>query len=327
MLAALAPASLARLRFPLGELTQARGPRAGARGRPGGRAPSPTRRTSASWPAPAARRSSRATAACASGPGDDRRPRRAASLGAHRGHHGFTVGQRRGLGLAAPASRSTCSPPTRAPTRSRSARARRCAHDARCAARRCACTATRATSTACALRYRSPARAAAGCAATARCELERAVRGRRARARPPACSQRRDVDRRSRADRSRAMTSDEIREPFLSFFEERGHQRLPSASLVPAAYDPSALLTTAGMHPLKPYFLGQETPPRAAADELPEVLPHGRHRQRRQHRPPPDVLRDARQLLDRRLLQAGRGRVRLGALAARASASTPRTSG
>src|SRR3984957_11056043 len=57
------------------------------------------------------------------------------------------------------------------------------------------------------------------------------------------------------------MTSDEIRDRFLAFFAERGHLRLPSASLVPAANDTSALLTVAGMHPLKPYFLGQEQPP------------------------------------------------------------------
>jgi len=57
------------------------------------------------------------------------------------------------------------------------------------------------------------------------------------------------------------MNSDEIREKYLAFFEERGHMRIPSASLVPSAHDPSALLTVAGMHPLKPYFLGQETPP------------------------------------------------------------------
>ncbi len=57
------------------------------------------------------------------------------------------------------------------------------------------------------------------------------------------------------------MTSDEIRERYLSFFEERGHKRIPSGSLVPSAHDPSALLTVAGMHPLKPYFLGEETPP------------------------------------------------------------------
>src|SRR5881398_1225623 len=57
------------------------------------------------------------------------------------------------------------------------------------------------------------------------------------------------------------MTSDEIRERYLRFFEERGHRRIASASLVPSAHDPSALLTVAGMHPLKPYFLGQEAPP------------------------------------------------------------------
>ncbi len=59
----------------------------------------------------------------------------------------------------------------------------------------------------------------------------------------------------------KTMSSDEIRETFLAFFEARDHRRLPSGSLVPATYDPSVLLTTAGMHPLKPYFLGQEKPP------------------------------------------------------------------
>jgi alanyl-tRNA synthetase len=57
------------------------------------------------------------------------------------------------------------------------------------------------------------------------------------------------------------MTSDEIRERFLSFFAERDHKRLPSASLIPPSYDPSVLLTTAGMHPLMAYFTGQDTPP------------------------------------------------------------------
>jgi alanyl-tRNA synthetase len=57
------------------------------------------------------------------------------------------------------------------------------------------------------------------------------------------------------------MKAAEIRERFLSFFEERGHVRMPSASLVPSAYDPSVLLTTAGMQPFKPYFRGEEEPP------------------------------------------------------------------
>src|SRR3954454_14817106 len=57
------------------------------------------------------------------------------------------------------------------------------------------------------------------------------------------------------------MQADEIRELYLSFFEERGHKRMPSASLVPPTYDPSVLLTTAGMQPFKPYFLGEEEAP------------------------------------------------------------------
>jgi alanyl-tRNA synthetase len=57
------------------------------------------------------------------------------------------------------------------------------------------------------------------------------------------------------------MTSDEIRERFLGFFAEREHLRIPSASLVPPADDRTVLLTTAGMQPLKPYFLGRADPP------------------------------------------------------------------
>ena len=62
-----------------------------------------------------------------------------------------------------------------------------------------------------------------------------------------------------------AMTSDEIRRTFTEFFVARDHRRLPSASLVPAQFDPSALFTVAGMHPLKPYFLGTERPPHPRA--------------------------------------------------------------
>ncbi len=52
----------------------------------------------------------------------------------------------------------------------------------------------------------------------------------------------------------------EIRERYLSFFESKGHLRLPSFSLVPKD-DPSILLINAGMTPMKPYFTGAQTPP------------------------------------------------------------------
>ena len=52
----------------------------------------------------------------------------------------------------------------------------------------------------------------------------------------------------------------EIREKFLSFFESKGHLRLPSFPLVPQN-DASLLLINAGMAPLKPYFTGKEVPP------------------------------------------------------------------
>ena len=58
------------------------------------------------------------------------------------------------------------------------------------------------------------------------------------------------------------MRSDEIRETFLSYFEQRGHLRVASASLIPPPDDTSTLLTVAGMQPFKPYFEGREEPPR-----------------------------------------------------------------
>jgi alanyl-tRNA synthetase len=56
-------------------------------------------------------------------------------------------------------------------------------------------------------------------------------------------------------------TSAELREGFLAFMEEKGHTRLPSWPLVPRAGDTSTLLTTAGMQPQMPFFLGREQPP------------------------------------------------------------------
>ena len=53
----------------------------------------------------------------------------------------------------------------------------------------------------------------------------------------------------------------ELREMYLSFFESKGHLRMKSFSLIPRN-DKSLLLINAGMAPLKPYFTGQEIPPR-----------------------------------------------------------------
>jgi alanyl-tRNA synthetase len=56
------------------------------------------------------------------------------------------------------------------------------------------------------------------------------------------------------------VESDRIRESFLSFFEERGHRRVPSSSLIPPP-ESGLLLTNAGMNQFIPYFLGQAAPP------------------------------------------------------------------
>ena len=53
----------------------------------------------------------------------------------------------------------------------------------------------------------------------------------------------------------------ELREMFLSFFETKGHLRLPSFSLIPQN-DPSLLLINSGMAPMKPFFTGEQEPPR-----------------------------------------------------------------
>ena len=55
------------------------------------------------------------------------------------------------------------------------------------------------------------------------------------------------------------MTTKELKEKYLNFFKDRGHDIIPSASLVPEN-DPTVLFTTAGMHPLVPYLLGEKHP-------------------------------------------------------------------
>ena len=100
MLAALPPAMLDRLRFPLTELTKPEVREIAARHGLASPA-SPRARTSASSPARARRGSCAATAASASA----RAPcstAPAAAIGRHRGHHNFTVGQRRGIGVSSP---------------------------------------------------------------------------------------------------------------------------------------------------------------------------------------------------------------------------------
>ncbi|MFL6029894.1 MAG: alanine--tRNA ligase [Gaiellaceae bacterium] len=57
------------------------------------------------------------------------------------------------------------------------------------------------------------------------------------------------------------QSSAELRAGFRAFFESKRHTFRPSASLIPRADDRSTLLTTAGMQPLMPYFLGREQPP------------------------------------------------------------------
>ncbi|MBR3222365.1 MAG: alanine--tRNA ligase [Kiritimatiellae bacterium] len=66
----------------------------------------------------------------------------------------------------------------------------------------------------------------------------------------------------------RNLTADELREEYLRFFESKGHARISGASVIPEN-DPTVLFTTAGMHPLVPYLMGEM--PHPAGTRLTDV--------------------------------------------------------
>ena len=110
-----------------------------------------------------------------------------------------------------------------------------------------------------------------------------------------------------------AMTSDEIRAPSSSS-SRSGLTCAASALADPAGARPLGAVHVAGMHPLKPYFLGTESRPHRRVDDLPADFPYRGHRDHRHDHAASDVLRDAWQLLLRRLLQARGASVRVGSL-------------
>ena len=113
-----------------------------------------------------------------------------------------------------------------------------------------------------------------------------------------------------------SKTSSEVAPPFLDFFEPKGHEVVASVA-ARSAERPDADVHQRGDGPVQGRLHRQGDAPLQARDVEPEVHPHLRQaqrpRERRRHRAPPHVLRDARQLLVRRLLQGGGDRLRLGA--------------
>ena len=55
------------------------------------------------------------------------------------------------------------------------------------------------------------------------------------------------------------MTAKELKQAYIDFFVEKGHAHIKGASLIPEN-DPTVLFTTAGMHPLVPYLMGESHP-------------------------------------------------------------------
>ena len=104
------------------------------------------------------------------------------------------------------------------------------------------------------------------------------------------------------------MEASELRRIWTDFFVARGHTSVPSAGLIP--HHPSApMFVNSGMMPFVPYFLGEEEPPLrpARATSVQKCVRARWQAQRpRRHRTepaPPQLLRDARELQLRRLLQ------------------------
>ncbi len=70
------------------------------------------------------------------------------------------------------------------------------------------------------------------------------------------------------------LTSETLRQLYLKFFESKGHKIIPSASLIPEN-DPTVLFTTAGMHPLVPYLLGEKHPEGARLTDVQKCVRTG----------------------------------------------------
>ena len=70
------------------------------------------------------------------------------------------------------------------------------------------------------------------------------------------------------------LTSETLRQLYLKFFESKGHKIIPSASLIPEN-DPTVLFTTAGMHPLVPYLLGEKHPEGARLTDVQKCVRSG----------------------------------------------------
>ena len=106
----------------------------------------------------------------------------------------------------------------------------------------------------------------------------------------------------------------DIRSTFLEYFRRNGHEVVASSPLVPRN-DPTLMFTNAGMVQFKNVFTGLEKRPYVRAATAQKMRARRRQAQRprqcRLHGAPSHLLRDARQLLVRRLLQGARDRARL----------------